>query len=39
MLLFCQGDYAFIYESALLEFMVQKTCDLVIAGEKFSKFG
>ncbi|XP_063689603.1 glutamate receptor ionotropic, NMDA 1-like isoform X2 [Bolinopsis microptera] len=34
-----KGDYAFIYESALLEFMVQRTCDLVIAGEKFSKFG
>ncbi|KAL5271529.1 hypothetical protein ACHWQZ_G001969 [Mnemiopsis leidyi] len=34
-----RGDYAFIYESALLEFMVQRTCDLVIAGEKFSKFG
>jgi len=33
------GDYAFIYESALLEYNVQRMCNIVIAGEKFSKFG
>nr|AHA51397.1 ANF_receptor domain-containing protein [Hormiphora californensis]AQX17748.1 ionotropic glutamate receptor [Hormiphora californensis] len=34
-----EKNYAFIYESAYLEYQVQQACNLVIAGEKFSKFG